>query len=303
MVDLLRKMYRKLPIVKEVRRLTEETTDLHKDLAFDGMMYWWFRAIWRIQVATFRELLLSQPRYREPKRLSLYEHQVYSQFGEDGIIGEIFRRIGTTDRTFLEVGVGNGTENNTACLLTLGWSGSWVDCDAEGIRAIRKNMARRLSDGTLKLIDLTVTRENIASALSAAGVPEELDLLSLDVDMNTYWIWSALEHIRARVVVVEYNSTYPPSVDWKVDYDPQGQWDGTFHYGASLKAFELLGRRFGYNLVGCNLAGCNAFFVKQELCGDHFFEPFDSETHYEPDRGYLFAGTLTGHGRGYGGLA
>jgi hypothetical protein len=34
--------------------------------------------------------------------------QVYSQNNEDGIIAEIFRRIGTENRTFVEFGVGDG---------------------------------------------------------------------------------------------------------------------------------------------------------------------------------------------------
>jgi hypothetical protein len=257
----------------------------------------------RIQQDAFQQNLISQQRYRDPKRLFPYEHQVHSQNGEDGIIAEIFRRIGTTDKTFLEVGVGDGLENNTAYLLTQGWTGCWVESDPRGVRAIRDNLGRRLSDGTLKLIELFVTMENVAPALKAGAVPEDLDLLSIDVDRNTYWIWSALAHIRARVVVVEYNATFPASVDWKVEYDPQAQWDGSFDYGASLKAFELLGRRLAYCLVGCDLTGTNAFFVKQELCQGAFCEPFDSETHYELLRGWLWGPGRVPHPRGYGDLA
>ena len=143
-------------------------------------------------MVAFQERLMGQERYLGPKRLFLYEHQVHSQHGEDGSIAEIFRRIGTTDRTFLELGVGDGLENNTAYLLTQGWSGCWVDGDPQGVRAIRNNLGRRLSDGTLRLIELLITMENIVPALKAAEVPEALDLMSIDLDMNTYWIWSAL---------------------------------------------------------------------------------------------------------------
>src|SRR4051794_39955784 len=37
---------------------------------------------------------------QDPKRIGGYDHQVYSQTGADGILAEIFRRIGTTNRTF-----------------------------------------------------------------------------------------------------------------------------------------------------------------------------------------------------------
>jgi hypothetical protein len=295
---LLEKIYQKLPIIREIRQIHQEIT------RFNEHLYWTLRPIRRIHQSAYHQHLMSQERYRDPKRLFLYEHQIHSQHGEDGTIAEIFRRIGTTNRTFVEVGVGNGLENNTAYLLTQGWTGCWVEGDPQGVQAIRDNLGRRLSDGTLKLIELFVTMENIGPALKACAVPEDVDLLSIDVDLNTYWIWSALAQIHARAVVVEYNSTFPASVDWKVEYHATAQWDGSFHYGASLKAFELLGRQLGYCVVGCDLTGANAYFVRQELCQDAFREPFDSETHYEPDRGYLWGlRTTTGHPRGYGDLA
>jgi hypothetical protein len=43
----------------------------------------------------------------------------------------------------------------------------------------------------------------------------------------------------------------------------------------------------GYALVGCNLAGVNAFFVRADLAWDRFAAPFDAENHFEPPRFYL----------------
>ena len=60
-----------------------------------------------------RKKILDQPRYMEEKRLLRFGFKVYSQNEEDGIINEIFQRIGTTNKTFVEIGVGNGLENNT----------------------------------------------------------------------------------------------------------------------------------------------------------------------------------------------
>ena len=55
-------------------------------------------------------------------------------------------------------------------------------------------------------------------------------------------------------------------------------------FGASLKAFEILGRQFGYSLVGCDILGINAFFVRDDLIDDHFASPFTAENHYDPPR-------------------
>src|SRR4029078_7254756 len=67
------------------------------------------------------------PRYADLRRLPRYAPQVCSENGEDGMIQEIFRRIGTRDRVFAEVGVGDGLENNTSFLLSQGWTGFWIE--------------------------------------------------------------------------------------------------------------------------------------------------------------------------------
>src|ERR1700749_1911475 len=42
----------------------------------------------------YHDHLFTNPKYQSPKRLGRYEYQVFSQNGEDGIIQEIFNRIG-----------------------------------------------------------------------------------------------------------------------------------------------------------------------------------------------------------------
>ena len=228
--------------------------------------------------------LATHPRYSDARRLLRYAAQVCSQNGEDGMIAEIFRRIGTTTRTFAEIGVADGTENNTSFLLSQGWTGYWFD----GTDALVQTLKRPdLNDGSVRYRIAHVTGENVAALFADAGVPTEFDLLSVDIDQNTYFAWEALAGYRARAVVIEYNASIPPDVDWKVRYRPERTWDGTNNYGASLKAYELLGRRLGYSLVGCDFIGINAFFVRDDLVGQLFADPFTSENHYEPPRHHL----------------
>jgi hypothetical protein len=241
----------------------------------------------RLQQESYVHDLLQDTKYAEPGRLARHEHQVFSQNGEDGIVAEIFRRIGVSTRTFLEIGAGSGLENNTAWWLMQGWRGFWVEGGARYLRKIQRRMSAPIADGRLTLVRTFVSAENVAGTLRDAGVPEEIDLFSLDIDRNTYWIWAALPRLGARCVVVEYNSTYPPHCDWKVPYDPARVWNNTSFFGASLKALELLGHKFGYALVGCDLTGSNAFFVRQDLVGSHFAAPFTAENHYEPMRLFL----------------
>lgn len=222
------------------------------------------------------------PRYNDERRLLKYGFQVCSQNAEDGMIHEIFRRIGTTNRVFAEIGISDGTENNTAFLLSRGWTGFWIDGDD----TFRRILGARpdLQGDCIKSVVSFVTRENVADLFAGLGVPEEFDLLSLDIDQNTYYAWEGLAKYRPRAVVVEYNALLPPDTDWKVHYESNRVWNGTSNFGASLKAFELLGRQLGYELVGCDFIGVNAFFVRSDLVGDRFAAPFTSENHYEPPR-------------------
>ena len=79
-----------------------------------------------------------------------------------------------------------------------------------------------------------------------------------------------------------------------MDYDPVHMWDYSDHGGVSLKFIEEKAAAKGYRLVGCCLAGANAFFVRQDLVGDHFEGPYTAEKHFEPARPH-FAKIKAGH--------
>ena len=51
-------------------------------------------------------------------------------------------------------------------------------------------------------------------------------------------------------------------------------------------------------MVGCNYTGVTAFFVRDDLVGDHFAAPFTAENHYEPPR--YFVRMPNGHAPGFG---
>lgn len=231
--------------------------------------------------------LQATPRQAEPGRLGRHEAQVFSQSGEDGILQEIFRRIGAERRTFVEFGAGDGGANNTTLLLQSGWRGVWVEASDASCRRITAALGGPIRDGALTLHQAFLTPETVASELRSAGADDTPDLLSIDVDGNDYWLWRALAGLRARVVAVEYNAHYPPPVRWVMPYDPDHQWRGDSYFGASLESLAALGEELGYVLVGCTLVGTNAFFVRRELAGDRFAAPFSAENHYEPARFFL----------------
>lgn len=239
----------------------------------------------RVQRAWDEEI--AKPRNADPKRLLRHGYKVYSQNDEDGIIAEIFRRIGTTSRTFVEFGVETGVECNTAKLLVEGWRGLWIEANAASAGAILQNFAPFIGDRRLSVTESRVSAENINALIAQSGLSGEIDFLSIDIDYNDYWIWKAIDVVNPRVVAIEYNATLRPPMSLVVPYRPDAEWDGSNFQGASLEALVKLGAQKNYRIVGCSIAGVNAFFVRADLCGDRFLEPATAQEHYEPPRHYF----------------
>ena len=247
---------------------------------------------------------LSQPRYQEKLRLVRHGYKVHSQSDEDGIIAEIFKRIGTKNKTFVEFGVEHGIECNTLWLLMQGWAGLWIDGGASNCKRIQKTHSHFTQSGQLKLANTFITKDNIDGLLIrhfSGPDASEIDLLSIDIDFNDYWVWQAITSVKPRVVVIEYNASWPPPAAITVPYMPNAQWKSTNYFGASLGALAKLGSSKGYSLVGCCLSGVNAFFVRDDLVKGKFLMPGSAEDHYEPPR-YFLTHRPNGHAPGIGPL-
>lgn len=237
-----------------------------------------------VELARVRILTIpmgADDRYTHPLSLARHHGQVYSQNGEDGMLAEIFRRIGLPEQPFfVEIGIENGQQNNTRLLVEQGWNGVWIDGSANAVAEARHTFAEFIQVGTLRIIHSLVNAENINALLEEAGVPDNITLLSLDIDQNTSYVWRAIRR-RTQVACIEYNASLPPSIDVEVPYDPFAVWDETNWFGASLKALERIGTDKGLSLVGCDFIGANAFFVVDDQARGKFREPFTAETHYE----------------------
>ena len=232
----------------------------------------------RREMAALREEI----RATMPDNPVLSGYKIYSQTDEDGILAEIFRRIGDGGRLFVEIGCGDGSENNTHALLLGGWRGTWIDAGREKIDRIAAVIPLR--SARLTVVHFAVTRENAARLVTDATGGTELDLLSVDIDGNDLHVLQAITaSIRPRVIVSEYNGKFPPPLALTVGYDPGHRWAGDDYHGASIQA--LVDGLPGYRLVTCNLSGANAFFVRDDLAGP--FTKYPIEALYQPARIHL----------------
>ncbi len=200
--------------------------------------------------------------------LSDVEFKAFSQWGEDGIIQYLIHKIPIADSSFVEFGVENYTEANTRFLLINDqWRGLVLDGSEHNIDYIQKDDIYWRHDLTAKC--LFITRDNINDVLMASGFIDDIGLLSIDIDGNDYWVWDAIHAVAPRIVMCEYNSLFGAERAVTIPYDEHFDWSDAhssrLYFGASLAALCSLAETKGYDFVGCNSAGVNAFFVRKDL--------------------------------------
>lgn len=214
--------------------------------------------------------------------LRRFEFKIYSQSGEDGILMGIFSRIGVTNKRFIEIGIGNGDECNTANLsLNHGWSGLLIDGDHKQVEAARQFYGHL---NGVRVEQCFVTVDNINELFIKNRMTGEIDMFSLDIDGNDYWVLERINVIKPRVVMLEYNPSLGPERSISIPYYPEfyrmDYHKSGWYHGASLTALTSLMKSKGYILVGCDSNGYNAFFIREDVAEGVFREITPSEAYY-----------------------
>jgi hypothetical protein len=202
------------------------------------------------------------------------EFRVFSQHGEDGIIQYLISKIPIPNKIFIELGVGDYTESNTRFLLmNNNWQGKIVNSGSEHINFLHSEKAGDLSyRHEIDAVSAFIDKENVNALIKDFHVPNDIGILSIDLDGVDYWIWEAITALSPRIVIMEYNSTFGAdfaiTVPYKSDFDRTKEHYSNLYFGASLQALCLLAKKKGYQFVGSNSAGINAFFVRDDVIDD-----------------------------------
>jgi len=209
--------------------------------------------------------------YRFP--LSDTGFRVYSQFEEDGIFLYIFAAIGAKNKTFIDIGSGDGINSNCANFaVNFGWRGLFLDGNPANIERGKKYYASNPDTSAYPptFVPAFVQRENINELIRDNGFAGGgIDLMSIDIDGNDYWIWDALTVVEPRVVIIETHIEFGMNsivVPYDKDYSYPGKHPD--YHGASPVAMEKLARKKGYRLVGANNYGFNTIYIKNGIGED-----------------------------------
>jgi hypothetical protein len=168
---------------------------------------------------------------------------IYTQFGEDGLIASVFQRIGETNRQCFEVGASDGFFfSNTLRLRELNWRALLIESDQQKAQVLKNRYGK-------DSICLHMTCSSLNEPLRDAGFVRDLDFGVIDIDGQDYYLWEDLTEFQPRVMLVEVStrhSSEPP---------PERGGEGQ----AGIDAITALGKAKGYTLVAETF--CNALFV------------------------------------------
>lgn len=186
--------------------------------------------------------------------LEKYKKDIYSQNGEDGVIEYLLKELNINNGFFVDVGAWDGKYlSNTYHLLELGWGGLDIEANRNHFVGLIKvaNIFPKL-----QIMLREVTPYEIDNLLDMYNVPEEFDLLNIDIDCYDYWVWDSMKKYKPKIVIIECNGM----LDYDYVQPPKVGYPGK--KGSSKSSLIKLGESKGYKFVG--MVG-NLFFVREDL--------------------------------------
>lgn len=193
--------------------------------------------------------------------LRSFRKKITSQDGEDGIIDEIFSRLGTETGWCVEFGAWDGVKlSNTWNLWSnKGWSAVLIEGDPKRFEELKRNVAEFSNITPLNVFVDSEGEDSLDRVLGRTSAPQDFELLSIDVDGWDYHIWKGLQDYHPKLVVIEYNATFPPHMDFVGPKESR-------RFGASALALSKLAQQKDYRLICCTRT--NMFFVRSDVVGE-----------------------------------
>ena len=180
-----------------------------------------------------------------------------SQSNESKIIIHLINKF-KINKNFLEIGF-SPWEFNCSDIIKEN-NGYIIDADSENIK-IGKWLFNKIN-----FICEFINLENIDQIIRK--INKKIDILSLDIDGNDYYIMKKLFILNPSLIICEYNPAYhlrPICSIYKKDFDRTKEQDQWLYYGCSIKGWEILMKKNGYLPVAISDSGVNVFFVKESL--------------------------------------
>lgn len=185
-----------------------------------------------------------------------YERKGLSQHRETGIIELMLSSMLDPQKTFVEIGFGDGTENMTLDLLQQGYRGIGIDG-----RNWAPDVKHRYPDQLIK-VECIVTPVSVGEHISADFLAP--DFFSLDIDSFDFEVAKVLldAGFAPAVVCCEINKKFGNDyASFPFVPEPPGRIYGRkYFYGCSLSKYQALWSQHGYEFFTTDRTATNAFW-------------------------------------------
>ena len=201
--------------------------------------------------------------------INKYEYSNFSQNGEDGIIETLSKKLLINNKFFIEIGCGNGLENNSTNLVLNDWSG--IVCDIpQNIKYYKRLLKIINPNNAISCVSGFVNLNNIGSFIEKIK-DKNISFFSLDIDsFDFYLILEILKsNIFPKILCVEYNSFFgqhPITIKYNSNFKRYSldQKRGLY-FGAGINAWKMLLNKYNYKFICVDSNGVNAFFILPEF--------------------------------------
>ncbi len=170
----------------------------------------------RKRIIKNNEVKFMEMEYVKPQdyALSLSKHKrdIYSQNGEDGILEYIFNTLNIPIGCCCEFGAWNGSHlsNTFNFIKHKEWKGVLIESDPDKFKELQKTREELDHPGNVAILNKNIhylpgKGESLDTVLSGTIIPDNFELLSIDVDGPDYHIWKSLKNYQPKIVVIEHS--------------------------------------------------------------------------------------------------
>jgi len=209
------------------------------------------------------------------------EKNVFSQFGEDGVIEFILSKLPLTDNWCCEFGAWDGKylSNTYNLVKNKNYNSVYIEGDESKFLDLLKTSEGENNRITpIKQWVGINGEESLDNILSKTNIPKNFDVLSIDVDGTDYCIWDNFNTYRPKLVIIEINSSFNPELiltEEELKYETMLSRSGTEICGVNFKTCYELGKSKGYKLF--THTG-NMFFIDEEY--ESYFDDLANDENY-----------------------
>jgi hypothetical protein len=198
-------------------------------------------------------------RERDNFNFKIFRKNIFSQFGEDGIIEEILKRLrGVSDKQCCEFGAWDGKHlSNTYNLITNhNYEAVLIEADEKKFNELNINIPEKKIIKINKFVNF-IGDNTLDNILESTHFNKNFDFLSIDIDGCDYHIFESLSKFTPKLICIEFNPTMGKKIKFVQEKNIK------IRQGASARSIIDLGLKKNYFPIA--ITSCNIFFIHNKF--------------------------------------